>query len=212
MSADLQYFKLNAVNVAGRNLTPIVIPVIGDTDNNSRLKISFANWFDHLFSFGFTSQGFYLTPLQLSHDKEKNRYFVEPFHQPTHLLAFVNDNDNTPINANPINVEDPGSFFSHAVELAKPYIEACYVTLEKEKSYVIGRNPDCQIRLNDKNVSRDHARIVVDKYGNITITDLGSSNGTFVNGNRISGKTIIYKGDLVRLGNTTFNFSVKEDE
>lgn len=218
MSVDLQYFKLNSVNVAGRNLTPIVIPVIRDNDNKSPLTISFANWFDHLFS--YSSQAESLTPLQLSHDKTNNQCFVELIHQPEKptdfLLAFVNDNDNTPINAKPINGNDNsllGSCFSDLVKLAKPHIEAFYHRiLEKGKSYFIGRNQDCQIRLNDPCVSRHHARIDVDKEGKITITNLGSRNGTFVNDEKISVTTEIKKEDLVRFGNTTLNFSVKEDD
>ncbi len=205
MGGDLQYFKLNSVNLAGQDLTPIVIPVIGDTDNNRPLKIAFAKWFDHLFS--YSSKAKSLSPLQLSHDNTTDRCSVELLHDKEKpiefLLAFVNDNNNTPINANLINVNGKineksplGSNFSRAVELANPHIEAFYGILEKGKSYVIGRNQDCQIRLKDPCVSRDHARIVVDKDGKITITDLGSSNGTFVNKERINGSTEINEGDL----------------
>lgn len=219
MSVDLRYFKLNSENIAGRNLTPIVIPVIRDTDNNSPLKISFANWFDHLFS--YISRENSLTPLQLSHDKTKNECFVELIHQPEKptdfLLAFVNDNNNIPRDAELITNDFSeksllGSSFSKAVKLAKPHIEAFYGILEKGKSYVIGRYQDCQIILNDPCVSRHHARIDVDKYGKITINDLGSSNGTFVNQKKISDPTEITKEDLVRFGNTTLNFSVKKDD
>jgi len=219
MSVDLKYYKLNSVNLAGQDLTPIVIPVIRDTDNNSPLKISFAKWFDHLFS--YSSQGKSLTPLQLSHDKTKNECFVELIHQPEKptdfLLAFVNDNNNIPRDAELITNDFSeksllGSSFSKAVKLAKPHIEAFYGILEKGKSYVIGRELDCQIRLNDKHVSRHHARIDVGRGGKITITDVGSSNGTFVNEERISGTKEIEKEDLVRFGKTTRKFSVKEDD
>ena len=219
MSGDLHYFKLDSEIVAGRNLTPIVIPVNSETDSQSPLKISFANWFDHLFS--YISQENSLTPLQLSHDNTYDRCFVEFLHDKEKpidfLLAFVNDNDNTPLDAELIPNDFSenslfGSSFSYAVKLAKPHIEAFYRILEKGKSYVIGRYQDCQISLNDPCVSRKHARIDVDKDGKITITDLGSTNGTFVNGNRISGLTRINEGDSVRFGKTTRKFSVKADD
>jgi hypothetical protein len=222
---DLRYYKLNSVNLAGRNLTPFVIHVNRDNDNKSSLKFPFANWFDFLF--GYSLQAGSLTQLQLRHNKSDHRCFVELLHQPQSptdvLLAFVNDNNNIPTHPDFIDVSDT-DWFSHAVNLATPHIKAFYDRmpeqgnsdnhwiLKKGKSYVIGRELDCHISLNDERVSRDHARIEVDPDGKITITDLGSSNGTFVNEERISGTKEIEKEDLVRFGKTTRKFSVKEDD
>lgn len=63
---------------------------------------------------------------------------------------------------------------------------------------VIGRDPDCQLSLNSQVVSRRHA-IVSIKWGGFVITDLESKNGTFVNGERITEKTL-KDGDEIVFG------------
>ncbi len=66
----------------------------------------------------------------------------------------------------------------------------------------LGRHSDCDICVNDEGISRKHAHIAVDADG-ITIKDLGSSNGTFVNGNKVSEHSLEV-GDEVRLDNIRF--------
>lgn len=68
----------------------------------------------------------------------------------------------------------------------------------------IGRLPECTITLNDANVSRRHAEI---RPGNeIVIADLGSTNGTKVNGLRIDGERVLTDGDIISLGSTHLRF------
>lgn len=63
---------------------------------------------------------------------------------------------------------------------------------------VIGRDADCQIRLNNPQVSRKHARLVIEA-DQVLVSDLGSRNGTFVAGRRIDRPTPL--GDeLVAIG------------
>lgn len=65
---------------------------------------------------------------------------------------------------------------------------------------VLGRLPDCDVRVNSNMVSRRHAELCVDG-DHITIRDLGSGNGTFVNGNRLGEETVsLGGGDRVKLG------------
>lgn len=72
------------------------------------------------------------------------------------------------------------------------------------KVITIGRSSDNNnVVINDNRVSRSHLQIVKDDNGNCYAIDLGSTNGTFVNGKRISGKTLLQKGDVVVIGNTT---------
>ncbi len=67
---------------------------------------------------------------------------------------------------------------------------------------VLGRSPSCEIPLEDSKVSRRHAKIVVEN-GQAKVTDLGSRNGTLVNGEKIEGETIMLPGDQFQIGDST---------
>jgi pSer/pThr/pTyr-binding forkhead associated (FHA) protein len=78
------------------------------------------------------------------------------------------------------------------------------ITLEQE--LVIGRStPGLGSLGGDSEISRVHARVFHDPSGRLTVEDLGSTNGTFVNGNRISGQQPLNPGDEVRVGQTTLS-------
>lgn len=64
---------------------------------------------------------------------------------------------------------------------------------------VLGRNPDCDIVLTSPSVSRRHARLVR-RAGIVRVEDLGSANGTFVNGSRIGAPTALNAGDFLSVG------------
>ncbi|MBN2192460.1 MAG: DUF4388 domain-containing protein [Polyangiaceae bacterium] len=70
--------------------------------------------------------------------------------------------------------------------------------LEEGKEVVVGRSSDLDMVLVEEMVSRRHARILM-KAGIITIQDLGSTNGTFVNGEKIR-QTNLQEGDRVLIG------------
>jgi pSer/pThr/pTyr-binding forkhead associated (FHA) protein len=74
-------------------------------------------------------------------------------------------------------------------------------------SMVIGRDPDCDRVLDSPVVSGHHAR-VARSASRIVIEDLGSSNGTFVNGQRVNGTLAVKDGDLISLGSYTIVFNV----
>ena len=65
---------------------------------------------------------------------------------------------------------------------------------------VIGREETCDIVLNDDEASREHAAIEVQSDGRTLISDLGSRNGTLVNGRRIAGPTVLGGGETIKLG------------
>jgi pSer/pThr/pTyr-binding forkhead associated (FHA) protein len=73
-----------------------------------------------------------------------------------------------------------------------------------EDELVIGRQSEGAGRLaDDEEISRQHARVSVDAAGSCAVEDLGSTNGTFVNGLRISSPQILAEGDTIELGATT---------
>jgi hypothetical protein len=69
----------------------------------------------------------------------------------------------------------------------------------------VGRLPECTITLNDTNVSRRHAEIRPHGSG-YAAADLGSTNGTKVNGMRIDGERMLNDGDIVSVGGTHLRF------
>jgi pSer/pThr/pTyr-binding forkhead associated (FHA) protein len=75
---------------------------------------------------------------------------------------------------------------------------------------LIGRDPIHPLTIDDVKVSRDHARIFCEGE-QLFIEDLGSTNGTFINGKRVSKPAQLRSGDLVSLGeNNVFEFSIIE--
>jgi predicted component of type VI protein secretion system len=65
---------------------------------------------------------------------------------------------------------------------------------------LVGREEDCQLRPDSEFVSRHHCVILLDEY-TLRVRDLGSKNGTFVNGHRIGpGERILLHGDMVAIG------------
>lgn len=65
----------------------------------------------------------------------------------------------------------------------------------------LGRDITNDIVINDREVSRHHLRLMRGPDG-YTIEDLGSTNGTFVNGKRVTGATLLKNGDMLGLGET----------
>jgi HD-GYP domain-containing protein (c-di-GMP phosphodiesterase class II) len=83
---------------------------------------------------------------------------------------------------------------------------------ESDKLLRIGRTPNMEIMLNDRSVSRRHAEILLGPEG-WAIADLGSSNGTYLNGVRI-GRTFqkLRKHDLLQLGDLCVTVKVLEED
>ena len=68
----------------------------------------------------------------------------------------------------------------------------------------IGRSPDCAIQLADDSVSRQHCRVTPGEEGAVLL-DLGSTNGTYVNGTSVSARHL-RDGDAVQVGRSIFKF------
>ena len=73
----------------------------------------------------------------------------------------------------------------------------------------IGRHPDNTVQVLDRIVSKEHCRITRGPQGGYVLRDIGSLNGSYVNGERVSEKTLS-SGDQISLGNTVLRF--EDDE
>lgn len=74
-----------------------------------------------------------------------------------------------------------------------------------DEPVIVGRLPECQVNLSDPNVSRRHAE--VRRSGNeFVLFDLGSTNGTRVNGTQISGERRLRDGDEIGVGAIAIRF------
>jgi pSer/pThr/pTyr-binding forkhead associated (FHA) protein len=67
----------------------------------------------------------------------------------------------------------------------------------------IGRSSMNDLPISDKMLSRQHARIVRDGNGGLTVEDLGSRNGTFLNGERLVTLQPLKSGDRITVGGVT---------
>lgn len=97
-----------------------------------------------------------------------------------------------------------GHKFSIAHGIAKKESKAIEALSLKEKllkksTIIAGRNPDCDIFIDDQLVSRNHAEISREDSGYF-ITDLNSTNGTFINNQQIKGKVRFTENDTIFIG------------
>jgi 3-deoxy-7-phosphoheptulonate synthase len=89
---------------------------------------------------------------------------------------------------------------AHLVHLAGKHVGRSHA-LSGEKN-LIGRLPPAEVRLDAAAVSREHACIRRHATGEYVIEDVQSKNGTFLNGERITGPRTLCEGDKIRLGDT----------
>ena len=78
-----------------------------------------------------------------------------------------------------------------------------------EPEFLIGRGADCDLRLRDSSVSRHHCTLRI-SGGEATVVDLGSSNGTFVNGQRVRSSAPVRNGDELKVGSCAFVLDLGE--
>jgi len=72
-----------------------------------------------------------------------------------------------------------------------------------EQPYVIGRKTGVALKLQYKTVSGNHASMWIDE-GRLFLRDLGSTNGTYVNGKRLDGETVVSEEDLIHFAEAPF--------
>lgn len=111
-------------------------------------------------------------------------------HDPT--LAFEPRAGDKAVGASGSRVE--GAFAWALVVETGPQAGLSYVLGPGET--IAGRGPDSDIFLGDVTVSREHARFLVDDHG-LTVEDLGSMNGTYVNGDRVDAYALKPNDELI---------------
>lgn len=74
----------------------------------------------------------------------------------------------------------------------------------------VGRNPDCTISLDFHGVSRRHFTITVTE-SDVTVTDLGSANGTYLNNQKLTEPTVLKRADVIKIGAIAMKFLPKGD-
>ena len=80
-----------------------------------------------------------------------------------------------------------------------------------EKTVVVGRDEGCGVRLNTSEVSRQHCTLCV-AGDEIRVKDLGSSNGTFINDQEVTGESVLKPGDVLRIGPMQFQMETQRPE
>jgi hypothetical protein len=72
----------------------------------------------------------------------------------------------------------------------------------------MGRSRQCDVTVDDPNISRNHAE-VRPRGGSWVLTDLGSTNGSRLNGRRVEGSEVLKPGDEIELGTTVLRFELE---
>ena len=75
--------------------------------------------------------------------------------------------------------------------------------IDVDVAVTIGRSADCDLALSDTYLSSRHARLTNDE-GDLSIEDLGSTNGTYVNQELVDGRVHLERGDIVQVGGVLF--------
>jgi two-component system response regulator AtoC len=95
-----------------------------------------------------------------------------------------------------VDGEGPGAYVIAIDNTSSRTIE-----LPAEGTLQVGRSKDAEIQINSEAVSRFHAKLIC-SLGRIAIEDLGSHNGTLVNGERVDGTAALSSGDVVAIADT----------
>jgi hypothetical protein len=103
-------------------------------------------------------------------------------------------------------VDIVASFFEGEVRLSLIGPDGTALTIS-HAPIVIERMPECSVVLGDTNVSRRHAQVALED-GEVVVTDLDSTNGTFVNGKRVTRATV-RPGDDLTIGTSRLRVEVR---
>lgn len=104
-----------------------------------------------------------------------------------------------------VRTRGPAEFFLQIAEPGKPVVELPL----NDKRITVGRSEDCDLTLDSPEISRQHA-VLEDSGAGYQVIDLGTSNGTFVNGEKVE-RQLLRPGDRVVLGEIALSFRSVRD-
>lgn len=104
----------------------------------------------------------------------------------------------------PVSRSERGRVRGQITVLEPPELKGSIMRIDDELT--IGRAAACTLTLDDTYVSQQHASIIRRDRQHL-VEDLGSTNGTFVNRERIIGPVVLQPGDRVQIGSTVLEFS-----
>jgi hypothetical protein len=110
------------------------------------------------------------------------------------------------VQARPIEERSTERRRRKSATLVLEYIEPLDMAGERidvDQAITIGRSAECDVQLQDTYLSSRHARVANDD-GELSIEDLGSTNGTYVNQELVKGRVLIERGDIVQVGGVLF--------
>jgi predicted component of type VI protein secretion system len=76
--------------------------------------------------------------------------------------------------------------------------------------FVIGRHKECQLKANGSTISQHHCAVLL-RGGKVFVHDFDSTNGTYVNHERVQGEHELRQGDLLELGRLSFRIRIDAD-
>jgi pSer/pThr/pTyr-binding forkhead associated (FHA) protein len=91
-----------------------------------------------------------------------------------------------------------------ALRVSSGFNQGALITLSKKKS-ILGRSFKVSIPIEDERASREHTQIV-NEGGKFIVSDMGSTNGTYLNNELLSGPRVLVPGDVIRIGSSIFRF------
>jgi len=80
-----------------------------------------------------------------------------------------------------------------------------------QSEMVLGRDANCDLSIMDEALSAHHARVTY-HHGQWWLEDLNSTNGTFLNHEKVTTPVVVITGDEFKCGNTTFSIRIDDDE
>ncbi len=111
------------------------------------------------------------------------------------------------------DMQNPRRDFKPSLVFLSGELIAVPIPLDREE-VILGRALEADVRVNDTQVSRQHARITATPNGEgdteYAVTDLDSRNGTFVNGRRIR-RELLENGDKIAIGETMLRFDLLDE-